>query len=102
MQSLTENDIRDALREVVDPELGINVVDLGLVYGITLDPDRVQVSLTMTSQACPMAPMLVDEARQAIEARLPEQVTATVELVWDPPWDPSRMSESARRELGWS
>lgn len=102
MQSLTENDVRNALRSVVDPELGINVVDLGLVYGIRLDPDRITVKLTMTSQACPMAPMLVDEARHAIEARLPERVTATVELVWDPPWDPSRMSESARRELGWS
>jgi metal-sulfur cluster biosynthetic enzyme len=93
--------VRDALRTVIDPEAGVNIVDLGLVYGIEVMPDAVEVLLTMTSAACPMAEMVLDDVRAALERLLPPQVWVEVVLVWDPPWTPERMSAAARRQFGW-
>lgn len=90
-----------ALRTVLDPELGLDVVELGLVYRLEVDENgQVQVDLTMTTPACPLGEEL---ARQAEENILGvENVTgAAVRLVWDPPWTPARMSDSAREALGW-
>lgn len=88
----------EALRAVIDPELGINVVDLGLVYGIASDEGGVRVRMTMTSPACPMTEMIEDDVRAAL-APLSGAAPVTVEWVWEPPWDPSMMSGAARLKL---
>ena len=95
------DEIRAALKEVIDPEVGINVVDLGLLYGIEVEANDVRVRLTMTSPACPLGAHLRDQAESAIRRHCPEALTVTVDLVWDPPWSPERMSEEAKRTLGW-
>ena len=98
----TEEAIRAALRSVIDPEVGMNVVDLGLVYGIEIAPDRVRVNMTMTTPACPMGSMITEDAREAIRDIAPEAAEVDVQLVWDPPWDSSMMSEHAKQRFGWS
>jgi metal-sulfur cluster biosynthetic enzyme len=80
----------------------MNIVDLGLVYGVEVDADGVHVDLTMTTAACPMADMIVDEARSAIAAIAPIGTNVDVRLVWDPPWTPDRMSGIAKEHFGWS
>jgi metal-sulfur cluster biosynthetic enzyme len=99
---MTEEDVREALRGVEDPEAGMSIVDLGLVYGIALEPGRVRVEVTMTSPACPAAPYLVDESVAAIRAIAPDGTEVQVELVWDPPWTPERMSPEAQSRFGWT
>ncbi|MFP5504936.1 MAG: metal-sulfur cluster assembly factor [Gammaproteobacteria bacterium] len=93
--------VEAALRTVNDPEVGINVVDLGLVYAVDVAPGRVSVDLTMTTPACPLGGMILDDARRALEAATPDGTRIEVRLVWDPPWGPERMSDAARRHLGW-
>jgi metal-sulfur cluster biosynthetic enzyme len=97
---VTRDDVLAALREVVDPEVGINVVDLGLVYGVEVEDSRVRVRMTMTSPACPLGVHLTEEAASRIRRRAPGVGDVRVELVWDPPWHPGLMSEGARRALG--
>ena len=97
----TEQSIRDALRNVIDPEVGMNVVDLGLIYDIEIGPDRVRVAMTMTTPACPMSSMITEDAREAIRDIAPDGAEIAVDLVWDPPWGPERMTESAKRHFGW-
>ncbi len=92
--------VRDALREVDDPEAGMNIVDLGLVYDIRVGDERIEVDMTMTTPACPVTEMLVDEARAAIEAIAPG-ATVQVNLVWEPIWSPSMMSGVAKDFFGW-
>ena len=94
--------LREALRAVDDPEAGMNIVDLGLVYGVAAGADGVVVDLTMTSAACPMADMIVDQVRDAIVAELPEGTPVEVNLVWDPPWTPDKMTGIAKEHFGWS
>lgn len=91
----------DALRTVVDPEAGENLVDLGLVYRVACAPGSVNVDLTMTSPACPMAGSIAEEAEQAIRAACPQALRVQVAVTFDPPWTPERMSEAARRRFGW-
>lgn len=93
--------VRAALRTVIDPEVGMNVVDLGLIYGVMLEAGRVVVEMTMTTPACPMGEMIVDDARRAIVAVLPTGMTVEVRLVWEPAWTADRMSDEARRHFGW-
>ena len=90
-----------ALRTVSDPEVGENVVDLGLVYRVECAPARVEVDLTMTSPACPMAGSIAEDAERAIRDACPEALEVRVEVVYDPPWTPERMSEAVRRRFGW-
>ena len=97
----TEERVREALRSVDDPEVGMNIVDLGLVYRIDVAPERVRVELTMTTPACPMGDVVTDNARKAVAAALPKDLAVDVVLVWEPPWTPDRMSESARQTFGW-
>lgn len=99
---MNEDDVRQALRTVEDPEAGMSVLDLGLVYGIALAPGRVEVEMTMTSPACPAADYIVDEAAAAIRAVAPEGTDVEVRLVWEPPWTPERMSEEAQKRFGWT
>jgi metal-sulfur cluster biosynthetic enzyme len=97
----TEDDIRKLLRQVVDPEVGANIVDLGLIYRIDLSPELLHIDLTMTSPACPMSEMIVDEAREILEESLPKNCRVELCLVWEPPWRPDMMSERTRSNLGW-
>lgn len=91
-----------ALAEVVDPETGTGIVDLGLVHAVEEVPGgSLRVRLTMTSAACPMAEMIVDDAHDALAGALPAGTAVEVQLVWEPPWTPARMSPSARAALGW-
>lgn len=93
--------IRDILRQVIDPEVGINIVDLGLVYHIEVTPECLRIDMTMTSPACPMGEMIVDDAIMTLEEILPATCKPDVRLVWTPPWDPSMMSEDSRLHFGW-
>ena len=97
----TEEQLLEALRQVDDPEVGMNIVDLGLVYRIDIAPNRIHVELTMTTPACPMGDLITANARRALGAALPEDTAVDVALVWDPPWTPDMMSESARQTFGW-
>lgn len=98
---LTESEVHDALRGVEDPEAGMSIVDLGLVYGVEVTPKRIHVRMTMTSPACPVAPYIVEESVAAIRAAAPGVPDVNVELVWDPPWTPEHMSAAARERFGW-
>jgi metal-sulfur cluster biosynthetic enzyme len=89
----------DALKEVIDPELMINIVDLGLVYSITLDERQVHVDMTLTSPACPAGPQIVQQSKMALE-RLGGVEKANIRLVMSPPWSPARMTDEARDILG--
>ena len=93
------SDIRDALRQVIDPELGVNIVDLGLVYRIEIDAARVRIVMTMTSPACPLGDYLKGLVDSAIRRRVPDVRDVDIVLEWEPPWDPGMMSAEARRQL---
>lgn len=99
---LDTEQIRDALRKVVDPEVGANIVDLGLVYRIELNGRRLLVEMTMTSPACPMGDLIVDDAHAELDRVLPADVSVNIQVVWEPPWNPSMMSEQCRLRLGWT
>jgi metal-sulfur cluster biosynthetic enzyme len=93
--------LRQALTQVIDPEVGMNIVDLGLIYDIRIAADRIEVDITMTTPACPMSSMIAEQAREVILATLPAETEVMVNLVWDPPWDASMMSDHAREHFGW-
>jgi metal-sulfur cluster biosynthetic enzyme len=93
--------ILDALLKVVDPEVAMSIVDVGLVYGVTVDSEKVHVLITMTSAACPVTDVIVDEVESELDRIVPSELLVHVELVWDPPWTMERMSERARRFMGW-
>ena len=88
------------LRQVLDPEIGVNIVDLGLVYRIEVDGGRVRIAMTMTSPACPLADYLKDLVTSAIHDRVPDVADVDIVVEWEPPWDPDMMSDEARRQLG--
>ncbi len=100
--SIDEQQVREALRTVIDPEVGMDVVDLGLVYGIEIAAGRVCVNMTMTTPACPMGEMITDDARAAVRDIVPIGTEVEIRLVWDPPWSPELMSEHAKHRFGWS
>jgi metal-sulfur cluster biosynthetic enzyme len=97
-----ESAVRDALAEVDDPEAGMNIVDLGLVYGVEVAEDAIRVDMTMTTPACPVADLLVDQARAAIARIAPPDAAIDVRLVWEPIWNPSMMSGVAKDHFGWT
>jgi metal-sulfur cluster biosynthetic enzyme/Fe-S cluster assembly iron-binding protein IscA len=93
---------RAALKKVYDPEIPMNIVDLGLVYALELSPEGVaKVRITLTTPGCPVIDMLLDQVRGAVAA-LPGVASVDVDVVWDPPWSPERMSEFAKRQLGFA
>jgi metal-sulfur cluster biosynthetic enzyme len=95
-----DEDILLALKTVIDPELGVNIVDLGLVQRADKTADAIEVALTMTTPACPLGEMLVEEAERALGGRFPEVPSIRVELLRDAVWSPDRMTEEGRRQLG--
>ena len=95
----TETAVLDAIATVYDPEIPVNIYELGLIYTVEIsDAGDVKVEMTLTAPACPSAQELPVQVREAIE-RLPGVNAVTVDTVWDPPWDPSRMTEDARLAL---
>ena len=96
---MTPAEIRDVLREVVDPELGVNIVDLGLVYAIEVVDEEIHVTMTMTTPACPLRDYIRDIVESTLLDRLPGAQGVVVDIVQDPPWSEDMMSEVARRQL---
>ena len=97
-----KDDLLTALKQVYDPEIGVNIVDLGMVYGLDFDETegQVHVDLTLTSPGCPLGPQMMRDIRAEL-ARLPGVAKVDVDLVWSPPWHPSMMSDAAKDELGY-
>lgn len=93
--------ITAALRRVVDPEVALSIVDVGLIYGVVVGEGAVHVRMTMTSAACPVSDVILDEAEHELRRVLPAQHAIELELVWEPPWTPERMSARARRAMDW-
>lgn len=89
----------DVLRNVVDPELHMNIVDLGLVYEVTSEGRTADVKMTLTSPGCPYGPYILHDVDQNLKSD-PSVEEVNIDIVWDPPWTPERMTEEARLELG--
>lgn len=99
-EKLIEGKVIEALKQVYDPEIPVNIYELGLIYDIAINPDdSVHIKMTLTAPACPVAGSLPGQVEQQVET-VPEVKSATVELVWDPPWSRDRMSEVALLQLG--
>jgi metal-sulfur cluster biosynthetic enzyme len=98
---MNKEQILDTLRGVVDPEVGINIVDLGLVYRVDIQPGEVYIKITMTSPACPLHGVITANMDKVLRRAFPTLGYMTIELVWDPPWSPDMMSETAKKQLGW-
>ena len=96
---ITEEKVYEILGDIYDPEIPIDIVNLGLVYTVKVEQDIINIDMTMTSPGCPAATQIVTEAKLLLED-LPEVSVANIEIVWDPPWDPSMMSEAAKESLG--
>ena len=97
--AVTEKDIRDALKTVKDPELGLDLVVLGLIYDIEVENSDAKVTISLTSPFCPVAGQVVDEAKDAVEG-VDGVESAEVELTFEPPWTPERISPLIRSSLG--
>jgi metal-sulfur cluster biosynthetic enzyme len=93
------DDVVEALRQVEDPELGMDIVDLGLMYDVEVEGPKVKVIYTLTSMGCPVGPM-IDEQINAVTAQVPGVEEVETELTWDPPWSPEKMSDDAKFILG--
>ena len=97
---LTKEQVLEALKEVLDPELGINIVDLGLVYEVRIDPGLVHITYTLTTMGCPIGP-LIEAQMQQLLADVPGVDNVEAEMVLRPPWTPEMMSEEAKAALGY-
>lgn len=102
--SISEDQVREQLKLVIDPELFVNIVDLGLIYVVDIQPgedgrENVSIEMTMTSPMCPAGPQLVANSRQVIED-IPDVGVVDIKVVMDPPWTQDRMTEDARDQLG--
>lgn len=97
----TEAGVLDALRQVIDPELGVNVVDLGLIYGIEITEGDVRIVMTLTTPGCPLHAILREAVERALRLLVPGVERVDVDLVWEPRWTPSRITPEGREELGW-
>jgi metal-sulfur cluster biosynthetic enzyme len=95
----TEEKIYEALTNVIDPELGLPITDLGLIYDVKVEDKKAEIKVTLTSMGCPLAGAIVEQVREAAEA-VDEIGEALVEIVWDPPWSIDMMSDEARMRLG--
>jgi metal-sulfur cluster biosynthetic enzyme len=91
----------EKLKQIYDPEIPMNIVDLGLIYGFEWQGDDVKLKMTLTAPGCPVAGILAEEVKASLE-KVPQVHSATVELTWEPPWTPDRMSEFAKRQFGYA
>jgi len=99
MKSLTNDQIIEAIRTVYDPEIHVNIYDMGLVYGIDIKDNLVDIKMTLTSAFCPAAETLPKEVKQAVQ-ELSKDVEVNITIVWEPAWDKDMMSDEAKLELG--
>jgi len=97
---VTADLVTELLGDVIDPELGVDIVNLGLVYDVHTDAGGVVVRMTLTTPGCPLGAYLDDEVSRCL-AQLPGNPDTSVDLVWDPPWSPTMMTDEAKRMLGW-
>ncbi|SFJ04000.1 Metal-sulfur cluster biosynthetic enzyme [Bosea sp. OK403] len=93
-------DLLECLVGVMDPEIGLSVVDLGLVYRATRDESGIDVALTLTSPACPLGEMILEDARERLASRFPDAARIALDLVWHPTWSPDLITDRGRRLLG--
>ena len=100
MKKTTSEDVMEALKDVIDPELGINIVDLGLVYDVEINDGVADITHTLTSPGCPLGPEIVTNVRRAL-TRFDDIEDTQVHIVFSPPWHPSMMSDDAKDELGY-
>ncbi len=96
---VTKEQVYEALQECYDPEIPVNIVDLGLIYDVEINGGSVAVKMTLTAPGCGMGTMIATDAKQRIMA-LQDVEAATVDLVWDPPWNPSMITNEAKQRLG--
>ncbi len=96
----SEQEVVGVLKKCYDPEIPINIVDLGLVYDVDIEGDKVHVKMTLTAPGCPMHTMISEDVKRKL-LTLEGINDAEVEVVWEPPWTPDRMTETAKRMLGW-
>ncbi len=92
----TDDDVLEALKDVVDPELGINVVDLGLIYGVALEDNSVTIDMTLTSAACPLTDVIEDQTQIALDGLVD---SFRINWVWMPPWGPDKITDEGREQL---
>ena len=98
--AITDRDITSCLESVIDPELGINIVELGLIYNIQIDEKKISIDMTLTNPGCPFAATLAGNVEQVVREKF-EGIEVEVSFVWDPPWTLDRMSEAAKKHLGY-
>ncbi|NNM53101.1 MAG: DUF59 domain-containing protein [Spirochaetales bacterium] len=95
----TVDEVYTALSEVLDPDLGLPILDLGLIYRVDVLEDRIEVDFTLTSPACPVGDLLVEDIRETVKARTAVE-NVQVQIVWDPPWSQEMMSDEMKLSLG--
>ncbi|PWW19435.1 metal-sulfur cluster biosynthetic enzyme [Cytobacillus oceanisediminis] len=100
MSSQLKDKVFEALEEVIDPELGIDIVNLGLIYEVTIEEDKAHIVMTMTSMGCPLAGHIMAGVKASILENVEEFKTVNVDIVWSPPWTKERMSRYAQLALG--
>jgi metal-sulfur cluster biosynthetic enzyme len=98
-KEISKDHVIDILRTVIDPEIGINIVDLGLVYDVSLKDQVIDITMTLTTPGCPMHGSITDWVRRIITMTIPGS-TVNVNLVWEPKWTPDKMSDEAKQQLG--
>ncbi len=96
---VTQQEVMKALEAVIDPELGLNIVEMGLVYGVKVENDQVHVSMTLSARACPLHGSMLSGAENVIK-RMDGVKAVVVELVWDPPWTPDMIAPETRKRMG--
>jgi metal-sulfur cluster biosynthetic enzyme len=99
--AISSERVMEALKGVIDPELGVNVVDLGLIYDIVTGEDTVRVVMTLTTPGCPLHESISEAVETAVQLLVPGVSSVEVDLVWDPPWCTDLITEDGLRELGW-
>ena len=94
-----ETTVYEALKQIYDPEVGINIVDMGLIYSLNIDGDNVDITMTLTSPGCPVGPQILGEVDSVVKG-LGGVENVDIKVVWSPPWSPDMLSEEARDQLG--
>lgn len=96
---VTKEKVMNTLKQCYDPEIPVNIVDLGFIYNVDIKGDTVNVDMTLTTPGCPMHSLIARDVKQKLES-LEEVNEANINIVWDPPWSPDKMSEEAKKKLG--
>ncbi|MCB0206576.1 MAG: metal-sulfur cluster assembly factor [Anaerolineae bacterium] len=99
--TISDREVREAIRaSVIDPEIGLNIVDLGLIYGVEVEESSILIDMTLTSPGCPAGPQIIYDVKNTVKRKFPEANEVAVNIVWQPFWSPEMMSEWAKEELG--